>query len=568
MLGRCSTIAVGLLLLALPGVTIAQGLAGERADVSVTLTPHNPPIIIPNEGGNFAYRAETANGEAASHAFDLWTTYAVLGGGDEPGYGPVDLLLPEGWSAYDDRVQTIPGDMPEGQYTYSAHVGIYPGEIWSSDSFEFEKLPGQAGWYRQSPGAENGLSGVSFVDAEHGWAVSTYREILHTVDGGDIWEQQDDGQYYPHQYNDVHFVDTETGWVVGHGWSLGGTILHTTDAGMTWVEQEPDSDYEFMKVYFVDALHGWAVGGFVDLYGSNHRRVIEHTSDGGDTWEGQHWQSYRYPLVSVHFADVSNGWAVGGPGYILHTTNGGGTWVEQNSGTTSYLQDVCFVDANIGWCVGDDGLLLHTTDGGDHWQAQSAGMSAEFRSVFFADAATGWIAGVDYSALLPVILYTEDAGANWEAQDPGTGSDLVVLKDICFVDVNHGWVAGQLWPDVGVMLHTENGGKELSGIDDHDLGAAEMERAEVSAPSPNPLSTNTWIRFAVPGERSQPVIVAIYDPQGRRIRSLIDEPRNPGEHSVVWDGLTDRGEPVPSGVYVYGITIGDFATSGKLAMLR
>ncbi len=157
------TIGLGfLLLLALLGSAVGKNAAEMREKVTVTLTPHNPYLTIPAEGGNFAYNVEVGNGEAASLIFDVWTTCTLPdGGGDAAGYGPVYLLLPGGWSAQEDLSQMISGGMPDGMYTYTAYAGIYPDEVWSSDSFEFEKLPGTAGWYALSPEVENGLSSGS-----------------------------------------------------------------------------------------------------------------------------------------------------------------------------------------------------------------------------------------------------------------------------------------------------------------------------------------------------------------------------------------------------------------------
>ncbi len=453
---RTSLVAVAALV-ALTGAVWAQG-----TDLTVVITPFNPPILIPEAGGSFAYRVEVRNDLPTSEAFDIWTVYTFPDGGtSDAAYGPAELRLPAGgWSARNDLAQFVHGDLPAGTYTFTAHAGIYPDVVWVSDSFSFEKLTGSVGWYPQSPGASNGLRGVWFVDEQTGWAVSSYREIIHSIDGGDTWQQQNDGQYYPHEYNDVCFVDEQTGWVVGHGWSLGGTILHTADGGGMWVEQDHDSDYELNSVFFLDADQGWVVGGFFDIYGSNHRRVIEHTADGGNTWTEQHWQSYRYPLRSVHFADANHGWAVGGPGYILRTSNGGSTWTEQDSGT-SYLESVFFTNVNEGWCVGSGGTVLHTTDGGDSWQAQDTGTSADFKGVFFVDVDTGWIVGVDYALFRPVIMHTSDGGQSWQAQDTGTGDSEIVLNAVHFVDGEHGWAAGVAFPDIGVMLHTENGGSVL-----------------------------------------------------------------------------------------------------------
>ena len=315
-------------------------MAAQGNDVFVVILPYHPPILIPDAGGSYGYRVEARNDEPTSQAFDIWTTYTLPGGGQSGVvFGPVEFRLPQGgWSAQNDLTQFVPGDLPAGTYTCTARAGIYPDLVWASDSFTFEKLTGSVGWYAQSTGAVNGLTGVWFVDETPAGRFRATARSSTAPTVGDTWQPQDDGQYYPHEYNDVCFVDGLTGWVVGHGWSLGGTILKTTDAGTSWIEQDHETDYRLTSVFFVDADSGWVVGGNVDPYGSDHHRVIEHTADGGTTWEEQHWQSNRYPLQSVHFADVNRGWTVGGPGKILHTSNGGNTWNEQTSGTVSYLR--------------------------------------------------------------------------------------------------------------------------------------------------------------------------------------------------------------------------------------
>ncbi|MEJ2104889.1 MAG: T9SS type A sorting domain-containing protein, partial [Ignavibacteriaceae bacterium] len=53
-----------------------------------------------------------------------------------------------------------------------------------------------------------------------------------------------------------------------------------------------------------------------------------------------------------------------GPSNFIEKTNDGGiTWSEQYTSTSS-LMSVFFVDSTIGWAVGDNGTILHTTNGG------------------------------------------------------------------------------------------------------------------------------------------------------------------------------------------------------------
>ncbi|MBK7500346.1 MAG: T9SS type A sorting domain-containing protein [Ignavibacteriales bacterium] len=69
------------------------------------------------------------------------------------------------------------------------------------------------------------------------------------------------------------------------------------------------------------------------------------------------WRRASYP-------DANNIIAVSDGGLIIRTTDGGNSWESQFSGTKNWLTGVSFIDKNIGWVVGAFGTILHTTNGG------------------------------------------------------------------------------------------------------------------------------------------------------------------------------------------------------------
>ena len=77
--------------------------------------------------------------------------------------------------------------------------------------------------------------------------------------------------------------------------------------------------------------------------------------------------------MGISFPDASHGWAVGDAGTILATSDGGATWVAQDSGVTGGFASVSFPDASHGWAVGDGGygFIVTTSDGGATWTGQS-----------------------------------------------------------------------------------------------------------------------------------------------------------------------------------------------------
>ncbi|MFQ5905582.1 MAG: FlgD immunoglobulin-like domain containing protein [bacterium] len=83
---------------------------------------------------------------------------------------------------------------------------------------------------------------------------------------------------------------------------------------------------------------------------------------------------------------------------------------------------------------------------------------------------------------------------------------------------------------------------------------------------PNPFEHQTTIRYEIP--RPLCVSVRIYDLAGRLVSELVDEERNPGVHSVFWDGKDEFGEDVPSGVYFCRLSAGPQIESRKMTLLK
>ncbi len=270
------------------------------------------------------------------------------------------------------------------------------------------------GFVFQTSGISNYLFGVSFTDANNGWAVGDGGTILRTTNGGATWTQQTSGTGWG--LNSVSFTDANNGCAVGGGY--GGTILRTINGGTTWIQQTSGmSDWFSLNgVSFTDANNGCAVGD---------GGTILQTTDGGATWTQQSSGTDNL-LYSVSFTDANNGCAVGECGIILRTTDGGTTWTQQTSGTNNYLYSVSFLDANNGYAVGGycyGGIILRTTNGGTTWTQQTSGMNywLSLYSVSFTDANNGCAVGDGYGG---TILRTTDGGTTWTQQNSGTTNHL------------------------------------------------------------------------------------------------------------------------------------------------
>ncbi|MFH1861449.1 MAG: T9SS type A sorting domain-containing protein, partial [bacterium] len=109
--------------------------------LQVSLTPHNPPIQIPAVGGSFDFNTAITNSGTEPVSFQIWTM-VTLPTGDQHGpiLGPLNITLPVGGGIIKDRTQDVPAFADSGMYTYQGCVGLFPSQVWDSDSFTFEKL--------------------------------------------------------------------------------------------------------------------------------------------------------------------------------------------------------------------------------------------------------------------------------------------------------------------------------------------------------------------------------------------------------------------------------------------
>lgn len=89
---------------------------------------------------------------------------------------------------------------------------------------------------------------------------------------------------------------------------------------------------------------------------------------------------------------------------------------------------------------------------------------------------------------------------------------------------------------------------------------------EVRQNYPNPFNAKTIIEFDLPIESG--VFATIYNILGRRIRILENYTRSPGSYQVEWDGMTDFGQPVTSGVYFFVLLTDDNYAIRKMLLLK
>ena len=84
---------------------------------------------------------------------------------------------------------------------------------------------------------------------------------------------------------------------------------------------------------------------------------------------------------------------------------------------------------------------------------------------------------------------------------------------------------------------------------------------------PNPFNPETTIGYDVPAGGGH-VTLRIYDVGGRLVRTLLDSVEAPGSKTVNWDGRSNSGQQVATGVYFYRMTAPGFERTRKMVMMK
>jgi len=101
------------------------------------------------------------------------------------------------------------------------------------------------------------------------------------------------------------------------------------------------------------------------------------------------------------------------------------------------------------------------------------------------------------------------------------------------------------------------------GIDDDtDL----LSKPIISSICPNPFYQITDVTFSIP--KNNKVSLIIYNSKGQRVKILADSDYKRGEHKLEWDGTSDSGKPVSSGVYFCRLKGSDFTLTRKLMLMK
>lgn len=382
-------------------------------------------------------------------------------------------------------------------------------------------------------------------------------------------------------YFGVYFVNASTGFICG-----AGVIIRTRNGGVTWDSTSFEFSPLFFSIQFVNQSKGFAASAYGEIW---------RTENGGDNWVRTTPMNGGMLIYDIDFIDQNTGIAVGRTGVtldsalIMRTNNGGDNWFTFPCQFIPILRGVSFYNGFDGFAVGEGSLRIKSINSGQNWSQTSGGQPNLLFDVYAMSSTTVYAcgpggsyistnAGNSWSFLYPTgytnkILFLDNStgycgsrdGQIWKTTNAGS---LFVLQrenlaeeisDIYFVDNNTGYAVGNA-NNQGIIYKTTNGGASV-GI--QNLSSQIPEKYFLHQNYPNPFNPQTKIKFEISGLSD--IEFKIFDLTGKEVykEKKMDAPA--GSYEFIFDNSQMN---LPSGVYYYKLTAGNYRSVLKMVILK
>jgi hypothetical protein len=83
---------------------------------------------------------------------------------------------------------------------------------------------------------------------------------------------------------------------------------------------------------------------------------------------------------------------------------------------------------------------------------------------------------------------------------------------------------------------------------------------------PNPFNPETTIHFSIPVDTN--VTIDIFNVKGQKVKSLVNDMYQTGNHIAVWSGHDNNGRAVSSGIYFYRMQTDGYTATKKMLLLK
>ncbi len=350
----------------------------------------------------------------------------------------------------------------------------FPGSAGSTFDQVLLSTNGGITWTSPVVNSNAGYYCLQMLNANTGFMCGASGNLRKTTNGGYNWDSLG-GAFGTNTLKRIEFKGT-TGYLFQITSATAGS-WKSTDSGNNWtpVSTYGTVDSRGYSSSFIDENTGY-VGNYVPK--------LVKTTNGGVNWT----QLDNTPMGSgyiygVEFFNANTGYACGSSGARLcRTTDGGTTFDTIPLPVTSSLYSMRWTNASIGWVFGNNGFAGRTTNGGVTWLINNTSGSIGYGSYMtatdsgFVVGSSGYVhklsmppvSGIEWTQIIPEKYYLEQ---NYPNPFNPTTTIRFALPKAGFVSLKIYDIAGKeisnainMQINAGVIKYTFDGKSFASGV--------------------------------------------------------------------------------------------------------
>lgn len=508
--------------------------------------------------------------------------------------GNTNYLTLEDWQATSRDLHSLsevvnfvsPGDLHintdyntllDGSATPIAGIVLdFDGEIRNTSfpdigADEFEVSQNASNWQMQNSNfpADVMIINFSAVDNQTCWAVgqkippnsTPYAGFIKTTNGGTSWSIDTIPGITNGYLDEIFALDENTAYVTCY--KLVGTtgivgIYKTTDGGFTWIRQNAYNSSQTgpAYIYFFDAENGLVIGDYLETY---------TTTNGGEDWNTVTMPTpltdeWTY-LGENRFTVIGNiVWFCTNKGRVFKSTDKGYTWniIFSESRYFDWMPSIAFQNEDVGIYAlkqagtETDHIYKKTVDGGTSWSTITNSVLdnlAPSGLQYIPGSVSTYVVTGGRASTMRGFGVSHDAGETWTLLDTLGNVYISFASDI------RGWGS-----QFGSNMLYSYVGPRITNIQEEVIDLVPTGYS-ITQNYPNPFNPVTTIRYSIPTPSK--VVIKIFDILGNEIAILMDKEKHVGTYELTWNAAN-----LPSGVYFYRLTAGDFIATKKMVLLK
>jgi hypothetical protein len=399
--------------------------------------------------------------------------------------------------------------------------------------------------------------------------------VLKTDSEGNMQWARKDTVSFQSENESWAIIDTDDGGVISASWLfLGGSamIKRDSDGNREWVN--------LLEDFYIHSMARTNDGNIITA-GSNYINYEEWPTltkidqNTNIIWnETYSFENYEWGTIKSVTQSTDEGYLL--TGYVKDNetedailviktdANGDSLWTRVLDETSLDDRGYTIVESeegNIfvgGYLEGISGFVWKLdSEGNTNW-LETGTINCGYGFTSFAKSSDGLIVSIFEDLVFDNSLrkFDSDYNIEWTNDLPyysGSGD-----KALGITSSEHIVVALYNPPYIALTKLNSDG----TDIDENVISAS----TKVFNAYPNPFNPTTIIGYSIPQETD--VVLKIYNIKGQLLKVLVNDFKNAGEHSIIWNGRDSNGNRVSSGIYFYKLKAGDFQKVSKMILLK